>query len=280
MVIDFRLRPPFGAFLETGMYADTAGSDFYAHNIGMERSDSAKQASMPLLLREMADCGITMGVATGRMGHHKGSLRNDEIIRLVDEYPATFAGLAGLNAGDCQCAIKELHRVCVNGPLRGVVLEPGSLPQPRYANDARIYPVYEECQLHGIPVMLMVGGRAGPDRSYSDPNMISILARDFPGINFIVAHACWPFVQEILGIAFYQENIHLVPDLYFFNLPGQGDYIRAASGYLQDRFLFASAYPFVPLDCVHEFKKCFPEKVLDKLLYQNAAKLLRLDIEH
>ena len=278
MIIDFRLRPPFGGYLNIGMYADKSAADFYARNIGMERSASARQESMELLLREMDENGIDMGVAAGRMGHKKGNVSNDEIIRLLKSYPGRFAGLAGLDAADVRGSIRELLRVCVDGPLRGVVLEPGAMDNPLYAHDARLYPIYAACEEHGIPVMLMIGGRAGPDRTYSSPQIISRLATDFPGVQFIAAHGCWPFVQEILGVCFYQENIYISPDLYFFNLPGHDDYIRAGNFYMQDRFLFGSAYPFTPLSCVHQFRSSFRPEVREKLLYKNAAKVLGLDI--
>lgn len=277
MVIDFRLRPPFGGYLNIGMYADKNAADFYARNTGTSRSESAQRESMELLLREMEENGIDMGVATGRIGHRKGNIENDEIIRLVREYPGKFAGFAGLNAAEAQASIREMHRTVVDGPLKGVVLEPGAMAAPRYADDARLYPVYAECEKYGVPVMLMLGGRAGPDRGYSHPRIISRIAADFPGVEFIIAHGCWPFVQEILGVCFYQENIHISPDLYFFNLPGQDDYIRAGNFYMRDRFLFASAYPFMPLSCVHTFRECFRPEVRDALLYKNAARLLKLD---
>lgn len=276
-VIDFRLRPPFGGFLSVGMYADKNAADFYANNIGMKRSNSAVLESMELLFEEMDENHISKGVVTGRQGHRKGSVDNAELALLLEKWPDRFIGLAGLNAADVDGSIEQIKRYCIEGPLKGVALEPGAMPSPLYADNARLYPIYKVCEKYGIPVQLMVGGRAGPDRSYSRPEMISRLAEDFPGINFIVAHGCWPYVREILGICFYQENIYLCPDLYFFNLPGQEDYIKAASHYLQDRFLFASAYPFTPLNCVNEFKKFFPRDILSKLLYENAARLLKLE---
>ena len=276
MVIDFRLRPPFGGFLHTGMYADKAAADFYADNIGLRRSESSRQQSMELLLREMEENGIDMGVATGRIGHKKGNVSNDDIIRLTQTWPGKFAGLAGIDASDPNQGIAEIRRVCLDGPLKGVVLEPGAMAQPRYVDDARLYPLYAECEACGLPVVLMIGGRAGPDRTYSHPQRLSKVAADFPEVNFIAAHGCWPFVQEILGVCFYQKNIYLCPDLYFFHLPGQDDYIRAGNYYMQDRMLFGSAYPFIPLSCVHEFRESFRPEVRNKLLGENAARLLGL----
>lgn len=277
MIIDFRLRPPYGGFLNIGMYADREAADFYAQNTGMPRSESARQESMTLLLQEMETNGIDIGVVTGRIGHRKGNVSNDEIIRLLEEYPGRFVGLAGLDASNPAASIEEIHRVCVGGPLKGVVLEPGAMEKPMYADDGRLYTIYAECEKYALPVQIMIGGRAGPDRSYSRPSIISRIARDFPKVNFIAAHGCWPFVQEILGVCFYQQNIFICPDLYFFNLPGQDDYMRAATHYLRKRFLFASAYPFLGLSCIHAFENCFPNEVSADLLGNNAARLLGIE---
>lgn len=276
LIIDFRLRPPYGALLNVGMYADKKAADFYADNIGTSRPASARQESMELLFREMDENGINLGIVTGRMGHRKGNIPNAEIARLVETWPDRFAGLAGADAGNVRESIEEISRYCLDGPLRGVVLEPGAMARPIYPNDPTLYPIYEFCQKHSLPVQLMIGGRAGPDRSYSRPDIIERLAIDFPETNFIVAHGCWPYVREILGVCFYHKNIFLCPDLYFFNLPGQQDYVIAASGYLRKRFLFASAYPFIPLDCVRDFESHFPPDVLPDIMGDNAKRLLNL----
>ncbi len=76
------------------------------------------------------------------------------------------------------------------------------MPKPWYTYDRRLYPIYKKCEEYHIPVMLMLGGRAGPDVSYSNPAIVTTLARDFPGINFYVSHGGWPWVQVILGACF------------------------------------------------------------------------------
>ena len=158
----FVSAPRSGAFFMSACTRDKAAADFYADNIGLQRSPSARQESMELLLQEMEENGIDMGVATGRVGHRKGNVPNDEIIRLMKEYPGKFVGLAGIDASDPKEGVREMLRVCVDGPLKGVVLEPGALDRPRYVDDARLYPFYAECERRRIPVILMIGGRAGP----------------------------------------------------------------------------------------------------------------------
>lgn len=278
MVIDFRLRPPFGGYVKLGMYTNKARCAAYAANIGYGLAPSICEESMKLLLEDMEKNGIDMGVAPGRAAHFAGGMSNDDIIRLVTEYPARFVGLAGLNAADWRGAVREIQRTVLDGPLKGVVLEPGSVDNAMYGNDARIYPIYAECEKHAIPVMIMLGGNAGPNVSFSAPQVIHQIARDFPGINFIVSHGGWPWVQEVLGVCFFQPNIYLSPDLYIFDQPGSQDYVTAGNRYMQDRLLYASAYPFLPLEAVHKFKKLFVPEVLPKMLFGNAARVLKLEL--
>lgn len=119
----------------------------------------------------------------------------------------------------------------------------------------------------------------GPDITYSDPKIINRIAADFPKTNFIISHGGWPWVQQILGVCFFQKNIYLCPDMYLFNCSGAADYIMAANNFMQDRFLFGTAYPLMPIvDCVSHFKGLFKPEVLPKLLYKNAAKLLNIEL--
>ena len=278
MIIDFRLRPPFGDYVKLGMYKNKARCESYAANIGCPLAPSISEESMELMFEDMDRNGIDMGVATGRVEHFAGGMSNDTVFKLVETYPSRFVGFAGLNPLDWRWSIRELHRTVVDGPLKGVVLEPGAVRPAMYGNDARLYPLYAECEKYDIPVMVMLGGNAGPNVNYSFPEIIHQIAADFPTVKFIVSHGGWPWVQAVLGVCFVQPNIYLSPDLYIFNQPGWQDYVTAAHTYMQDRLLYASAYPFLPLDCVHQFKSMFKPEILPKLLYQNAAMLLKLNV--
>lgn len=278
MIIDFRLRPPFGDYVKLGMYKNKARCESYSANIGEPLAPSIVDESMSELLEEMDSNGITMGVATGRVEHFAGGMSNDTVLNLVADYPGRFVGFAGLNPLDWRWSVREIERVVTNGPLKGVVLEPGAVRPAMYGDDANLYPIYAECEKHDIPVMMMLGGNAGPNVDYSFPRIIHKIASDFPSVKFIVSHGGWPWVQAVLGVCFVQPNIWLSPDLYIFNQPGYQDYVTAAKTWMQDRMLYASAYPFLPVSCVEQFKKLFPPEILPKLLYKNAADLLGLNL--
>lgn len=188
--------------------------------------------------------------------------------------------MAGIDPSDKYKAVDEIDRFVVNGPLKGVGIEPGLLPVPMYPNDRRIYPIYEKCEAEGIPLLLMAGGGNGPDAGYSAPMIIDQIAADFPKLTIINTHGGYPWVTEILFVAYRRPNVYICPDMYLFNQPGWQDYVTAANFALQDRFLFGTAYPFIPLEAgVEHFKKLpFKPEVLPKVLYQNAVRALKLDI--
>ncbi len=106
------------------------------------------------------------------------------------------------------------------------------------------------------------------------------MAKKFPNLKIVVAHACWPFVPQILGVAMTCPNIYLVPDVYLYtdNMPMSDLYVTAANGYLKYRTLFASTYPVGGLrQSIEKWSaKGFTEESLKLTLHDNAAELLGL----
>ncbi len=279
-IIDFRIRPPFGSFLQAIMYRDPARTEDFSRRVGMYQAASVGKQSLELMIAEMDAAGVGLGVVPGRKANPQlGMVANEDIAVLLAKYPGRFVGFAGIDPSTGDDACQEIDATAVNGPFRGIVLEPGVLAEPMQADDRRIYPVYEQCAGKGIPVMIMVGANCGPDVSYSLPVALEHVATDFPRLKIIVAHGGWPWVTQTLQVAIRRPNVYISPDMYMVNMPGFQDYVTAANYFLQDRFLYASSYPFIPLAAGVEYFCGLPFKpeVLPKLLHENAAALLGLD---
>jgi len=278
-VIDFRLRPPSGGFLNMVMYADLDRSARMAANLGMRLSPSATRASMALLLQEMDAAHVVAGVVPGRGSPVLGTVSNGDIADLVRRHPGRFIGFAGADPTVWRQAIEQIETGLAQG-LKGVVLEPGLLAHPMHLDDARLYPVYAYCEDKRLPVLLMAGGNAGPDCTYSAAEHIDRVARDFPDLSLISGHGNWPWAAQILHVCYRRPNIYLSPDMYIHRgMPGAQDYVNAANGFMADRFLFASAYPVMPLaESIDRFLALgIHESVADRVLYRNAATLLGLE---
>lgn len=276
-IIDFRLRPPLKGFLGMVMYAEAARRDRITRQHGMEPAPSAQAKSMPMLLQEMDAAGVTLGVVMGRYSGVYGSVSNQDVSDIVKAHPGRFVGIGSLDPSDRKNAFKQIDEALALG-LKGINIEPGAYPTPMYADDRRLYPIYAYCEDRGVPVVVMAGGSAGPDLSYTVPVHIDRVAGDFPALRVAISHGGWPWVHEILHVAFRRLNVYLSPDQYLCNMPGMNDYIAAANGFLSERFLYASSYPFVSVKQYADWFRQLPirPELMEQLQYRNAARFLGL----
>ena len=279
-IIDFRLRPPVAGFLKMALYTETERRDKITRIHGFEPAPSVREKSMTLLLAEMDAAGVTTGVVIGRNSGRYGSLSNDDVAAIVEAHPGRFVGTASIDPTNRRTASEQISSAIKAG-FRAINIEPGSYPLPLMVDDRRLYPIYAQCEDAGVPVIIMAGGSAGPDLSYTEPVHLDRVAADFPALKIVVSHGGWPWVHQVLHIAFRRPNVYLSPDQYLANMAGMDDYVRAADGFLADRFLYASSYPFTPVDGYAAWFKKLPirPESMEKILFRNAAKLLRIDVK-
>ncbi len=203
---------------------------------------------------EMDQAGIDIAVVQGRnspavfMGKqfHEAFVANERLAELQAKYPGRFVGFAGIDVSNtAHDAVAETDRAIRALDLKGIFIEPGRCLQSS-PDDARIYPVYERCIELGIPVNVMSGPYAGPDIGCTEPKHIDRLCTRYPDLKVILGHGAYPFVQEIVGVAFKHTNLFISPDMYVF-APGGAGYIEAANGALREQIIYGSAYPLRPI---------------------------------
>lgn len=275
-IIDLRCRPPAAGFATMALYWDKQRIVQMGRDIGFEPAPSYLSQSLEACIAEMDDAGIAVGVVTGRLsGQRLGRVENAAIIDLVRAHPGRFRGMAGVDLDDLAAAKNQVEEAINSPHLCGAVFESGCAVNPRYADDPEFTELFGACEEAGLPVLLMAGGNAGPDLSYSNPVQLDRLAARHSRLAIIAAHGSWPWVNEILGVAYRRKNVWVSPDMYIF-LPGGHMYVEAANTYLQDRFLFGTAYPALPFKpAVERFLDLpFRDAVRPKLLHENARRLL------
>lgn len=276
-IIDFRLRPPTGGFLKTKIYSVPENRKRYTEKLGWPLVASADVQSMDLLFAEMDEANITTGVVVGRTTATLGAISNADVAQVGTDYPGRFVGIGSADSSNRKTAFAMIDEILKLG-LKAVNLEPGVSAVPMRADDRRLYPIYAKCEDEGLPVVIMAGGGAGPDLSYNDPVAIDRMLTDFPALKVVCSHGGWPYVQEILGVAFRRENLYLCPDMYLRGLPGTSEYLAAANGFLSERILFGTAYPFCPLKPYVDWflARELSETSFERVLSGNAKSLLSL----
>ncbi len=275
---DLRLRPPMAGFLNMILYTLDQRRNDRTRMHGFEPAPSAMALSMDMLLEEMEQGGVAMGMVVGRHSGQLGSITNDDVKAVVDAYPDRFVGAASIDPLERNEALENIDRCMANG-FKAVNLEPASYDVAMMVDDSRLYPIYAHCENQGIVIMIMAGGTIGSDLSYTYPVHLDRMAGDFPKLKIIVTHGGWPWVHQVLHIAYRRPNLYVSPDQYLANMPGMRDYISAADGFLADRFLYGSSYPFTPVKDYAKWYRGLPLKPenMVKTGYANAVALFGLD---
>jgi predicted TIM-barrel fold metal-dependent hydrolase len=213
-------------------------------------------------------------------------LDNDTLARIVKENSDVFiSGWACIDPWKGQMAIKEAEHTIKDLGLLGLKFQQDA--QAFYPNDRRFYPLWEKCVELKAPVMFHMGttaygvgqpGGAGIHLKYAQPiPYLDDVAADFPNLTIIGAHPAWPWQEEMLAIVLHKSNV-------FIDLSGWSPKYfpeslkREVNGRLQDRALFGSDHPFVPVDrWLSDFEKeVYKPEVVEKVLYKNAQRILGL----
>ena len=277
-IIDFRIRPPYKDFKGTAMYAQAERRDRITRSLGFEPSRAAVQESVELMLAEMDAAGIDLGVVVGRNSGSLGSVPNSVVQEFCEAHPGRFIPIASIDPSDRKRAVREIDEAVAAGYL-AVNIEPGGASPPLHIDDSRLYPIYAHCEDRQLPVIVMTGGNAGPDISYSSPEHLDRVLGDFPDLRVVSSHGNWPWVHQILHVAFRRPNLYLSPDYLLANMPGMDDYVKAADSWLAERIIYASAFPFAPIkEYLEWFRRLSirPEN-MRLITYENASRLLNLD---
>jgi predicted TIM-barrel fold metal-dependent hydrolase len=215
------------------------------------------------------------------------ALTNDEVASVVKKYPSQFVGFASVDPWKGRWAIREMERAVTELGMIGAKFHPGI--QAFQPNDQRFYPLYEKISELGIPALFHTGtnglgagtpGGMGVKMDYTRPIYLDAVAADFPELIVIGAHPAWPWHDEMLAIIGHKSNV-------FMDLSGWSpkyvpkSIIDEARTRLQDRILFGSDYPFITPDrWLKDFDSLegFTPEVRQKILYKNAARVLKFDV--
>ena len=77
-------------------------------------------------------------------------------------------------------------------------------------SDPALFPYYELCAQHRVPVLLHIGPTAPVlDFTISSPFLVDTAARLFPTVDFILAHGAVSFVEECVMLCRFRPNVYL-----------------------------------------------------------------------
>jgi hypothetical protein len=191
-----------------------------------------------------------------------------------------FASVDPLKKG----AARELENAVKKLGLKGLKLDPAL--QDFRPDAQKVYPVYEAAAALGIPLLIHTGMSWAPETPLERgmPLHLEQPIRDFPKLNFVLAHFGWPWVWEATAMALKYPNVYLDTSCLFYDSPKEFYQFvfskqiptTVIERSLRNKVLFGSNYPRVEIkNMVHALKSLqLTEGCLNKILKENAEKLL------
>lgn len=212
---------------------------------------------------------------------------NDFVANAMNNNPDVFIGFASVDPWKGKYAVDEVKRAMEELGMKGFKFHPAT--QAFYPNDKQFYPIYEEIAKYKVPMLIHTGttgigaglpGGGGIKLGGCRPiPYMDDVAADFPDTPMILAHPSWPWQDEALAMAVHKTNVYI--DLsgwspkYF-----SPSLIQYSNSKLQDKVMFGTDYPLIsPERWLRDFEKApFKDEVRPKILFENANKLLELNL--
>jgi predicted TIM-barrel fold metal-dependent hydrolase len=143
----------------------------------------------------LKDCKLTI---------EESFLRHCEVML---RHPGKFEVFGGVDPRWGKDGLVLFERSLVEFKFRGLKVYPPCGFSP---SDASMFPYYELCAHHRVPVLLHTGPTSPVlDFSTSSPFLIDKAARLFPSVNFILAHGAVSYVEECIMLCRFRPNIYL-----------------------------------------------------------------------
>jgi len=233
------------------------------------------------MVAAIGEAGIDRAVLQAEWAAGDYRAMNDAVHRIVADYPDVLTGYVTVNpdAGDDMAAVVE--REVRERDAKGVNLQPFSYRV--LANDKRFYPLYAKCQELGVPVTIHSSINFSNDRSieFGRPLYLCEIACDFPDLVIVANHGGWPWVNELVAIAWKHANVYIEIGAVapkYIGTPGTGWETLMQYGnssLLSDRVLFATDN-MIPFQRAVQELQALPlkDRVREGWLGGNAARLL------
>jgi len=292
MIIDFRVTVPRKEYAEQLSPEEAARRARESTGRGYARVyrdllEEEWKGSVEGIIRSMEEAGIDQGVLQAEYGGTEDyHALNDATYRIAkahpDKFPVYFMCLNPLVDEDM---VKVLERGVKEQGFRGLNIQAWAVRVS--STDSRFWPVYAKCQELGLIVTVHSSISFNVDRAldYSHVSHLDKIACDFPELLLVANHGGWPWVLEMMAVAWKHSNVFIElggvsPKYLGAQGSGWEPLMRYGNTLLQDQVLFADDNMLPHKRCVEELKDLpLKDEVKEKWLGINAARLLGLKVE-
>lgn len=253
---------------------------FLAGKIG-QSEEVVSGVSVDMMLAEMDSLGIQMALLIAPVlgsGHPATwRLPYESVAKVVEKHPDRFRGLAGLDPTEGMKGVSRLESAVNNDGFVGAQFYPhwfGLAPDHR-----KWYPFYAKCAELDVPIQLQVGhclrySSDYPLESVGRPISLDTVACDFPDLRIVGSHIGWPWVEEMISVAWKHPNVYISSDAY---APKHWDprFVRFIDSWGKDKVLFGTDFPVIGFNRAIKEVAELPirEESRQKFMHSNALRV-------
>jgi len=285
MIIDYRMTAPLSTFMDPEEALKMLPTSYMRGYMGKyEEVEMMTMVTVDHLLQGMETAGVDKAVMQSEWAFGDYRKQNDAVCEIVKTHPDKFAaGYFAVNPQADDDMVALVEKEVKDRGFKGVNIQPWAYRLK--CNDKRFYPVYEKCQELGIAVTIHTSINFTVDRTidYGRPLWVDEVACDFPELTIVANHGGWPWVNEMVAVAWKHPNVFIeigAVSPKYIGMPGTGwdPLMVYGNSLLQDQILFATDNMLPQERCLTELKALpLKEEVKQKWLGGNAARILGLD---
>ena len=221
-----------------------------------------------------------------KVNEHRPSTR--QVVDLIRDIPNLHcvAGISIMNYKERD--LRELSDLLAADEVRGLKLYPGY--EPFYPYDSRCKVIYDLAAEYDVPVMIHTGDTFTPRGKlrFAHPLHLDDVAVDNPGLRIVICHIGNPWIRDCMEVVYKNENTYAdVSGLVV------GDFEDNFEKYMlqqvremilyagEPRYLmYGTDWPICEMKSYLRFMRGLdlPEKDHEMIMWQNAAKLYKLDV--
>lgn len=283
-IIDFRVTLPPSEYLPEGLTPrDVGGSYLDNYNRIYTGERGASRQSIEGMLEAMDAGGVQLAILQAEWGAGDYRAMNTAVARIVRQHPGRLIGYCTVNPAEPEDMAEVVVREYEQNGIRGVNLQPFSYRLR--CNDRRFYPLYAKCRELDLVVTVHCSINFSSDRTidYGRPLYLDEVACDFPGLKLVANHGGWPWVTELVAVAWKHPTVYIEIGAIspkYIGKPGTGwePLLVYGNSLLQDRVLWATDSMLPVQRSLQELRELpLKPEVKEKWLGENAARLLGLD---
>jgi predicted TIM-barrel fold metal-dependent hydrolase len=226
--------------------------EFLSQKIGFD-AENIKGVSLNRHIELLDEAKIShaflLAPKMGRVGLPESWSLDPKIVSaVVEKHPDRFSGIIGIDPYSGMKGVRELETYVKEYGFIGAHSYPHWFELP--PDHARFYPFYAKCAELGVPIQMQVGhclrySDNHPLPSVGRPLTLDTIACHVPELKIIGIHIGWPWVEEMIAVAYKHPNVFIGSDAY---APKYWDdkFIHFINTFGQDKVIFGTDWPVIP----------------------------------